>query len=185
MRHLTKLGATCLVALVAAVPARAATCTQSEKDAAVAAVAAYQKKIPKERAAYFRTHKKPKLRKAFVKKQRTKLKRLREAAACDVLPSDTTPPKLLDANVNGATVTVTFDDDVSATGASFTVRVNGVQDAVASVASNGKIVVLSLAGAVGGDDAVSLDYAGGVEDAAGNAAAPAANVVVANATTAP
>ena len=53
------------------------TCTAAEKQAAQAAVAAYQKKIPKERAAYFKKHKKAAQRKAFVKKQQAKLKRLR------------------------------------------------------------------------------------------------------------
>ena len=83
MRHLAKLGA-----LISSSPSWRPfrpvppTCTQAEKStAAVAALASYQKKIPKERAAYFRKHRSAKLRKAFVKKQQAKLKRLRDAAA--------------------------------------------------------------------------------------------------------
>ena len=46
--------------------------------AALAALAAYQEEVPKERAAYFKKHKSAKLRKAFVKKQQAELKRLKE-----------------------------------------------------------------------------------------------------------
>ena len=66
-----------VLALASAGVAQAATCTAAEKQSAVAALAAYQQRIPKERAAYFRKHKSPKLRKVFVRKQQTKLRRLR------------------------------------------------------------------------------------------------------------
>jgi M6 family metalloprotease-like protein len=170
-------------------PAQAATCTADEKQAAQAALSAYQKKIPKERAAYFRKHKKAKLRKAFVRKQQAKLKRLRQAAGCEVPPPppppDTTPPSLLSATINGATVTVSFGEDVVADGPSFALRVNGAARTVQSAAASGKTAVLTLAQPVGGDDVVALDYAGGIKDAAGNVAVSASNVVVANATPAP
>src|SRR5262249_22181697 len=133
--------------------------------------------------AYFRTHKQAKQRKAFVKKQKATLARLREAAACEVPPADTTPPRFLAASASGATVTLTFDEDVVAADvAAFAVRVNGAARSIQSVTSSGKTVVLALAQPVGGDDVIALDYSGGVKDAAGNAAPPAANVVVANAT---
>jgi M6 family metalloprotease-like protein len=178
-----------LVAVVAALafvgPAQAATCTAAEKQAAQAAVAVYQKQMPKDRAAYFKKHKKAKQRKAFVKSQQAKLKRLQDAAACEVPPGDTTPPSLLSASADGSTVTVIFDEDVVADGASFTVHVNGAARTPQSVSASGKTVTLTLAQPVGGDDVVSLDYGGGVRDAAGNATAAASGVVVANATPAP
>ena len=182
-----------LIPLIAALalvgPAQAATCTAAQKQAAQAALSVYQKKIPKERAAYFKKHKKAAQRKAFVKKQQAKLKRLREAAACEVPPPsppppppDTTAPKLLSASVDASTLTVAFDENVDAGAASFAVRVNGSPRAVQSVTVSGKTVVLTLPQPVGGDDLISLDYGGGVKDAAGNVAAPAGNVTVANAT---
>src|SRR3954471_23095729 len=176
MRHLTKLGATCLVALVAAVPARAATCTQSEKDAAVAALVAYQKKMPKERAAYFRTHKKPKLRKAFVKKQQTKLKLLREAAACEVPPAPPPPPQpppppaetisptLTSATLAGATISLVFDEAIaSATGVS--VKINGADAAVTGTAVTGSTVNVTLASGTGAD---LITVSASVRDLVGN-----------------
>jgi M6 family metalloprotease-like protein len=67
-------------------------------------------------------------------------------------------------------------------GATFAVRVNGVSRSVQSATAGGTTLVLSLAPPVGGDDVITLDYAGGVKDGAGNLAAAASNVVVANAT---
>jgi M6 family metalloprotease-like protein len=178
-----------IAALALVGPAQAATCTAAEKQTAQAALAAYQKKIPKERVAYFKKHKRAAQRKAFVKKQQAKLKRLRRAAACDVPPPsppppppDTTAPKLVSARVDASTVTVAFDEDVNAAAASFAVHVNGAARAVQSMAASGKAVVLTLAQPVGGDDLVALDYGGGVKDSAGNVAAPAPNLTVANAT---
>ncbi len=174
-----------LVALAFAAPAHAATCTAAEKQAAVTALAAYRKAMPKQRAAYFKKHKSPKQRKAFVKKQQVKLKRLQQAAVCEVPPPDTTPPHLLSASVDGATVTVSFDDDVVLSSAVFTVHVNGTGQTPQAATPTGKTVVLTLAQAVGGDDVVRLDYSGGVTDAAGNPAPGATGVVVGNATPAP
>ena len=180
-----RLLAVAIVALVLAGTAQAATCTAAEKHAAQAALAAYRKQMPKERAANFKNHKKAKQRKAFGKKQQAKLKRLQEAAACEVPPGDTTPPTLLSASADGSTVTVAFDEDLVADGASFTLHVSGAARTPLSVSANGKTVTLTLAQPVGGDDVVSLDYGGGVRDAAGNATAAASGVVVANATPVP
>ncbi len=66
-----------------------ATCTSAEKSQYQAAAVAYAKRMLKDRARYFKTHKSAKLRAAFVKKQKAKLKALRLKAACD----DSTPPE--------------------------------------------------------------------------------------------
>jgi hypothetical protein len=65
----------------------AAPCTAQEKAARQNALAAYVKRMPKERKAYFRTHRKAPQRQAFVKRQQAKLKALRNAATCTVQPS--------------------------------------------------------------------------------------------------
>jgi len=178
-----------LAALALVGTAQAATCAASEKQAAQARLSAYRKAMPKQRAAYFKKHRKAKLRQAFVRKQKAKLKRLQRAAACEVTPPppppDTTPPHLRSASVNGSTLTVTFDENVAVSAASFTVRVNGATVTPSAITASGTSVVVGLAQPVGGDDVVRLDYGGGVADAAGNGAPAAANVVVANATPAP
>ena len=61
-----------------------ATCTAAQKAQRQAAVSAYRKKIPAQRAAYFRTHRSAKARAAFVKKQRAALKALQAKARCRV-----------------------------------------------------------------------------------------------------
>jgi hypothetical protein len=71
------------------VAAADATCTGAEKSHYQAAAVAYAKRMLKDRARYFKTHKRVKLRAAFVKKQKAKLKALRLKAACD----DSTPPE--------------------------------------------------------------------------------------------
>ena len=95
---------TCLLAAFAAgaaagvvpssssVPTRA-TCTADEQAANQAALAAYVRRMPRDRKAYFRKHHDKAHRKAFLKKQRAKLKALQAAASCQVeTPSPTTPP---------------------------------------------------------------------------------------------
>jgi hypothetical protein len=67
-----------------------ATCTATQKSQRLAALAAYRKKMPAERAAYFARHKRAKKRAAFVKRQQTALKALRAAAACTIPPPPTT-----------------------------------------------------------------------------------------------
>jgi M6 family metalloprotease-like protein len=173
LRRITCILAFCALALAVGGPAVAATCTQAEKDAAVAALAAYQKKIPKERAAYFKRHKKAKQRKAFVKKQQSKLKRLREAAGCDVPPPpDTRPPALTAAAVNGATVTLTFDEDLSGSAAAsaFGVTVDRLHWRVENAAVSGHDVVLTLGLAVNAGEVVEVTYTpAGLADSTGNA----------------
>jgi hypothetical protein len=74
------------------VPTRA-TCTADEQAANQAALAAYVKRIPRDRKAYFRKHHDTAHRRAFLKKQQAKLKALRAAASCQVeTPPPTTPP---------------------------------------------------------------------------------------------
>jgi hypothetical protein len=64
------------------------TCTSAEKSRYQAAAVAYAKRVLKDRARYFKTHKSAALRAAFVKKQKARLKALRLKAGCD----DSTPP---------------------------------------------------------------------------------------------
>ena len=167
---------------------QAATCTAAEKSAAQAALAAYQKKIPKERAAYFRNHKSAKLRKAFVKKQQAKLKRLREAAACEVPPppppeppppgpppppAETIPPTLTSAMLTGATISLVFDEAIaSATGVS--VKVNGADAVLAGTAVTGSTVNVTLASGTGAD---LITVTAGVRDLAGNETKLVSNAV--------
>lgn len=213
MRRLTLLLAVIALVLLGAPQAgEAATCTAKQKRTAQAALAAYRKAMPKHRAAYFKTHKKPALRKRFVKKQQAKLKARKAAAACRVVvprlptptpppplppppppppllpaepPRDTTPPQLTSAAASGSTVTVRFSEDVAVADAVFAVYVNGGARTPLAMTAQARTVVLSLGQAVGGADVVTLDYGGGVKDAAGNAAAPVQGVVVANATPTP
>ncbi len=69
-----------------------ATCTPEQKAQAQRAAAAYAKAIPQKRRAYFKTHKSALQRKAFVRAQQAKLRKLRLAAACTVPPTPTPPP---------------------------------------------------------------------------------------------
>ena len=78
----------------ASAPARAA-CTVDEQAANQAALAAYVKRMARDRKTYFRKHRDKAHRKAFVKKQQAKVKALRAAAACRLEappPTSTTPP---------------------------------------------------------------------------------------------
>jgi M6 family metalloprotease-like protein/uncharacterized repeat protein (TIGR01451 family) len=59
-------------------------CTQAQKRTRSKALAAYKKLMPKQRKAYFKRVHSAKKRKAFVKKQQAKLKRLRAAAGDQV-----------------------------------------------------------------------------------------------------
>jgi hypothetical protein len=119
----------------------ASSCTQAQKDAALAALAAYKKKLPKDRAAYFKKHKSKKQRAAFVKKQQAKLKQLQAAAACEVPPpppppppSETVPPMLTSATASGTTVTLVFDEPLASV-SDVGVLVNGISTGATSVVS--------------------------------------------------
>jgi M6 family metalloprotease-like protein len=65
---------------------QAATCTYEQKQARTQTLAAFKQGMAAARAAYFKKVKSPKLRAAFVKAQRKKLKTLQSAAACTVPP---------------------------------------------------------------------------------------------------
>lgn len=64
--------------------ASAATCTASQKAARVAAVVSYEKRIARDRKAFFRTHKSAKSRALFVRRQQTRLRALKAAAGCTI-----------------------------------------------------------------------------------------------------
>ena len=66
-------------------------CSAAQKAQRAKAANAYAKQIPALRAAYFKTHKRAASRAAFVKHQRAQLAQLRNAAACIVPPTTTTP----------------------------------------------------------------------------------------------
>lgn len=154
-------------ALALAGAAQAATCTAEEKAAAQAAVAAYQKKMPKDRAAYFRRHRSAKLRKAFVQKQQAKLKRLKDAAACEVPPppnGDTAPPTLQTASAAGTTVTLAFDEPLAAV-ADLSVTVSGARVSATSSVS-GSTVTVTLGAAIDAGSEVLVDAK--ARDLAGN-----------------
>lgn len=70
---------------MAAPAGSAATCTQAQKSARVAAVSAYRKRMAPERRAYFAKVEAATRRAAFVKRQRAKLRKLQTAAACTVI----------------------------------------------------------------------------------------------------
>jgi hypothetical protein len=65
-----------------------ATCTADEQAANQAALAAYVKQMARTRRVYFKKHRDRAHRRAFVKRQQTKLKAVQAAAACQVV----TPP---------------------------------------------------------------------------------------------
>jgi hypothetical protein len=76
-----------------AAPASAAdTCTPAQKAKRERALADYKRRMAAERKAYFRTHRSPAQRKAFVTRQRAKLGALQRAAACTVPPPLPSPP---------------------------------------------------------------------------------------------
>lgn len=67
------------------------TCTAEQRAKAQRAAAAYARGVPAARRAYYRTHKNLAQRRAFVKAQLAKLRKLRAAAAC-VVPLPPPPP---------------------------------------------------------------------------------------------
>ena len=97
-------------------------------------------------------------------------------------PRETTPPSPLSVSVNGAKLTVTFDEALAEVQApastAFAVTVAGNNRGVSAVAVSGSAVILTLATAVAEGDAVAVDYtaptgesAARLQDLAGNAAA--------------
>ena len=103
---------------------------------------------------------------------------------------DTTAPVLTAATVNGATLTLAYDEaldaDSTPAAAAYTVTVAGTARAVDGVAVSGSAVTLTLSSAVTSGQAVTLDYAvpnaNPIQDAAGNDAAALTGQAVANET---
>lgn len=101
---------------------------------------------------------------------------------------DTTPPSLSVAAVDGATLTLTYDETLDGGSApaatAFTVLVDGTPRGVANVAIVGPVVTLALASPVVAGETVVISYsAPGVnplQDAAGNGAAALNGQAVAN-----
>ena len=96
-------------------------------------------------------------------------------------PRETVPPELSGASVDGATVTLTFnealDEDSEPATTAFTVTVSGNVRAIDSVNVSGSAVTLTLASAVTSQDTVTVSYtvpasasAERLRDAVGNAA---------------
>ena len=97
-------------------------------------------------------------------------------------PRETTPPSPSSVSVNGATLTVTFDEALAEVQAlastAFAVTVAGNSRGVSAVAVSGSAVTLTLVTAVSEGDAVTVDYtapmgesAARLQDLAGNVAA--------------
>ena len=97
-------------------------------------------------------------------------------------PRETTPPSPSSVSVNGATLTVTFDEALAEVQApastAFAVTVAGNSRGVSAVVVSGSAVTLTLVTAVSEGDAVTVDYtaptgesAARLQDLAGNAAA--------------
>ena len=75
--------------------------------------------------------------------------------------ADTTAPTVLDASVNGATLTVTFSEtlaDTKAPNSAWVVNVANTARNVSSYTLSGTTAILTLASAVVGGDAVTLGY---------------------------
>ena len=97
-------------------------------------------------------------------------------------PQETVPPSPSAVSVNGATLTVTFDEALAEVQApastAFAVTVAGNSRGVSAVAVSGSVVTLTLVTAVFAGEAVTVDYtapsgesAVGLQDVSGNAAA--------------
>ena len=97
-------------------------------------------------------------------------------------PRETTPPELSTATVDGATLTLTYDEDLDENSEpssdAFSVTVGGTGRAVDGVSVSGSSVILTLGSAVRAADTVTLSYtvptdaaAPRIQDEAGNPAA--------------
>ncbi|MEP6979028.1 MAG: Ig-like domain-containing protein [Thermoleophilia bacterium] len=149
-----------------AAPNRAA-CSPTQKAAAKKALASYRKSLAKQRAAFFVHHKSSAARAAFVKKQNARLKALAAAAACRVPPP--APPALTDAVAAGTTITVHFDDSVTAdSAAAISVAVDGLAWKAVSAAAADTTVTITLALAVDAGQRVKVTISSGLRDASGN-----------------
>jgi hypothetical protein len=123
-RFLVPLAAVVCAAVVPVASARVqpaaritATCTAAEQAANQAALAAYVKRMARDRKAYFKKHRYKAHRKAFVKRQQTRLKALQTAAACQVVTPPPPPPPFQSGHYAGKTSqNENFAFDVSADG---------------------------------------------------------------------
>lgn len=105
-------------------------------------------------------------------------------------PTDQTPPQLVDAVVDGSTVTLTYDEALDPASvpasAAYAVLVDASARSVSGVAVGGSSVTLTLAPAVVAGQVVTVSYAipggGRVQDVAGNAAAALSGGSVTNTT---
>ena len=111
-------------------------------------------------------------------------------------PRETVPPDMSEAAVDGATLTLTFNEDLDGNSAppttAFTVTVNDNERGVESVDVSGSTVTLTLASAVATEDAVAVSYAvparesaERLRDAVGNAATSFTDESVTNETAPP
>jgi M6 family metalloprotease-like protein/uncharacterized repeat protein (TIGR02059 family) len=160
------------------------TCTAAQKVARQRALAAYRKRMVRDRRTYFKTHKGERQRAAFVKGQQARLKGLRLAAKCAVAQRDTSPPTLAAAAVSGSMLTLTFDETLTGSPptSAFSVRVDNLFWPVTAVAVAGKTVTLMLVLAVDGGRTVTVSYTsvGALTDAAGNPVAAISDRAVTN-----
>ena len=106
-------------------------------------------------------------------------------------PRETIPPSPLSVSVNGAKLTVTFDEALAEVQApastAFAVTAAGNNRGVSAVAVSGSAVILTLATAVAEGDAVTVDYtaptgesAARLQDLAGNASASFSGLAAGN-----
>ena len=97
-------------------------------------------------------------------------------------PRETTPPELSTATVDGATLTLTYDEDLDENSEpssdAFSVTAGGTGRAVDGVSVSGSSVILTLGSAVTSEDTVTVSYtvptdaaAARIRDLAGNATA--------------
>ena len=112
------------------------------------------------------------------------------------MPAETTPPGLLSASVDGARLTLTFDEALDTGEApdrsAFSVTVGDSGRGVDAVAVSGSVVTLTLVTAVVAEDTVTVDYtaptaesADRLQDLSGNAAASFSGQAVTNDTAPP
>ena len=111
-------------------------------------------------------------------------------------PRETTPPELSTATVDGATLTLTYDEALDENSEpspdAFSVNVGGTGRAVDGVSVSGSSVILTLGSAVASGTTVTVSYtapadtaAPRIRDLAGNAAASFSNELVTNNTPKP
>ena len=134
---------------------------------------------------------------AYTRPDRDNRNRLEDAAGNEVATftdravsnRDTTAPVLRSATVDGATLVLTYDEDLNGSSTpapgDFTVTVAGRRVTVSGVAVSGRTVTLTLSSTVLFGQAVTLGYTAGanpIEDGSDNAAANLSGQAVENAT---